>query len=646
MSVQFGKCNFDRKPVDPEDLDEVRPVLAPYGPDGEGYICKDNFGLLYRALHTSKESRHEDQPYVSASGSVLAWDGRLDNRQELIGLLGRETSGSTDLKIVAAAYEHWGSGSFAKLIGDWAIAIWEPKHQSLILAKDFVGTRQLYFSVEKGQVSWCTVLDPLVLLARHSFKLEEEYIAGWLSFFPAPHLTPYVGIHSVPACCFVRITAAGRTTTRYWDFDPSRRIVYREDSEYEEHFRIVFRQSVRRRLRSDSPVLAELSGGVDSSSIVCVADEIIAQRLADIPKLETISYFNDQEPNWNERPYFTRVEQKRGRAGWHIDIAEQASTGFRFQADSFASMPSAIRPSDPMENEFAKCIGSSGSCVLLSGIGGDEVSGGIPVPTPELADLLATIQFRRLAHQLKAWALEKRNPWFHLLFDAAKGFLPPMRVPTHRRPAPWLQASFKKRHWKTLTGYEPRLKLSGSLPSFQDNLTTLDSLRRQLGCMALPSGPAYEKRYPYLDRDFLEFLYAIPRTQLVRPGQRRSLMRRALRDVVPAEILDRRRKAFITRAPFEMILSDPRSLSEMTRGMVSGFLGVVAPAMLSEIGTRAAQGHEIHIVSFLRTIFLEVWLRNLNGRGILAGCSNHADDSGTLFPMLEFARDTTVERRY
>jgi asparagine synthase (glutamine-hydrolysing) len=122
-------------------------------------------------------------------------------------------------------------------------------------------------------------------------------------------------------------------------------------------------------------------------------------------------------------------------------------------------------------------------------------------------------------------------------------------------------------------------------------------------------------------------------------------MRRALRDVVPAEILDRRRKAFITRAPFEMILSDPRSMSEMTRGMVSGSLGVVAPAMFSEIGTRAAQGQEIHIVSFLRTIFLEAWLRNLNDRGILAGCSNHVHDPRTLVPMFELARDNTVERR-
>ena len=641
MSVQFGKCNFDRKPVDPEDLDEVRPVLAPYGPDGEGYICKDNFGLLYRALHTTKESRHEVQPYVFTSGNVLAWDGRLDNREELIGRLGQETSGrSTDVEIVAAAYECWGAGSFAKLIGDWALSIWETKHQSLILAKDFVGTRQLYYSVERDQVTWCTILDPLVLLAGRSFKLEEEYIAGWLSFFPASHLTPYVGIHSVPACCFVRLTAAGQSTSRYWDFDPARRIVYREDSEYEQHFRTVFSNSIRRRLRSDSPVVAELSGGVDSSSIVCMADEIIAGLSGDTPKLETVSYFNDREPNWNERPYFTKVEQKRGCAGWHIDIAEQAAAVFCSRTNSFASAPSAIRATDQVEREFAECMKSVSSRVLLSGIGGDEVSGGIPTPTPELSDLLVTLRLRRLAHRLKVWGLEKRIPWFHLLLDAAKGFLPPFNVPKHRRPAPWLQRSFAKRHWRTLTGYEPRLRVFGPLPSFQDNLSTLDALRRQLGSLALPSEPVYEKRYPYLDRDLLEFLYATPRTQILRPGQRRSLMRRALREIVPTEILDRRRKAFISRAPLEMILSDHRSIREMTRQMISGSLGVVAPEMFSELATRAAQGQEIHIVSFLRTVFLEVWLRNLNDKGILAGCDHHAQDPGLWFQRT-ISRETT-----
>src|SRR5262249_59217617 len=114
-----------------------------------------------------------------------------------------------------------------------------------------------------------------------------------------------------------------QTVSKYWDFDPSKRISYPTDAEYEEHFRIVFGEAVRRRLRSDSPILAELSGGMDSSSIVCMADTIIARADAETPRLDTVSYYNDSEPNWNERPYFTKVEEKRRRTGCHIDVGKQ-----------------------------------------------------------------------------------------------------------------------------------------------------------------------------------------------------------------------------------------------------------------------------------------------------------------------------------
>src|SRR5437879_4507950 len=303
MSVQFGKCNFDGKPVDPQDLDAVRPVLAPYGSDGEGYICKDNFGVLYRAFHTTKESRLEVQPYVSDSGFVLSWDGRLDDREELVGEMRTEISPeSTDLQIVAAAYRRWGTRCFARLIGDWALSIWDPKDRLLLLAKDFVGTRHLYYTVEKNGVTWCSMLDPLIMFGHRPFRLEQEYIAGWITFFPAPHLTPYVGIHSVPPSCFVSLKGTRHTTARYWNFDPAKRIRYRSDSEYEEHFRSVFRNAVRRRLRSDAPVVAELSGGMDSSTVVCTADKLLADGTAEAPRLSTVSYYDDSEPAWDERP--------------------------------------------------------------------------------------------------------------------------------------------------------------------------------------------------------------------------------------------------------------------------------------------------------------------------------------------------------
>src|SRR4051794_32673310 len=104
MSVQFGRCNLDGKPVDPKDLERARPVLAPYGPDGEGSICKDNFGVLFKAFHTTADSRREQQPHVTPSGVVITWDGRLDNRADLLrGLANEISSNSTDVSIVGAA---------------------------------------------------------------------------------------------------------------------------------------------------------------------------------------------------------------------------------------------------------------------------------------------------------------------------------------------------------------------------------------------------------------------------------------------------------------------------------------------------------------------------------------------------------------
>src|SRR4029077_1244810 len=121
-----------------------------------------------------------------------------DNREKLICQLGSGLdSGSPDAAIAASAYEHWQKGALSRLIGDWALCVWDARSVSLILAKDFVGTRQLYYTVQEKQVTWCTLLDPLLLLAGHSFKLDEEYVAGCLCSFPATHLSPYAGICSV-----------------------------------------------------------------------------------------------------------------------------------------------------------------------------------------------------------------------------------------------------------------------------------------------------------------------------------------------------------------------------------------------------------------------------------------------------------------
>jgi len=616
MSVQFGRWNTDGKPVEPEYLEKVKPVIAPYGFDDSGSYSNTSISILYRAFHTTKESRRETQPLITDSGAAITWDGRLDNRAELIRRLRNVlTIDPTDLSIVAAAYGEWGTDCFAKLIGDWALSIWDTNSRSLLLAKDPIGTRPLHFSIEKDQVTWSTILDPLVLFAGKTFALNEKYVAGWFSFCPATHLTPYVGIHSVPPSSFVAIRAEKHTTSRYWEFDSGKRIRYSTDAEYEEHFRAVFAQAVRRRLRSDSPILAELSGGIDSSSIVCMADTILARGIAETHRLDTVSYYDDSEPNWNERPYFSKVEEKLGRTGCHIDVGAQKHSKFELVTQNFAATPGSHLRLSEFREELAACMKSQGNRVTLSGIGGDEVMGGIPAASPELQDLLVTGRFRDLAHQLKVWALDKRRPWFHLIADAALEFLPSGFVATKAtRPAMWLNPKFVGRNRTALLDHGSRVKLFGPLPSFQHNISTLEVLRRQIACLGVPSAPLCEKRYPYLDRDLLEFIYAIPREQLVRPGQRRSLMRRALGGIVPDEILNRKRKAYVVRGLLRVLLEDWSNLQQLFREPLSEQLGFIQALKFSAAVEGAVLGRQENILRLERIFDLELWLRSLSGR--------------------------------
>ncbi len=632
MSVQFGKCNFDGKPVDPHDLDEVRPVLAPYGPDGEGYICKDNLGILYCSFYTTKESRREIQPLVLPSEFVLTWDGRLDNRTELIKeMMGEVLIDSTDLEVVAAALRRWGTSAFARLIGDWALSIWNPADRSLILAKDFLGARPLHYSIEDNQATWCTVLDPFVLFRNHPLELKEEYIAGWLGLFPATHFTPYRGIYSVPPSSFVQIRGGEQKLRRYWDFESTRQIRYQRDEDYEEHLRDVFSESVRRRLRSDSPILAELSGGMDSSSIVCVADDLLARGSVEARQLDTVSFYDESEPNWNEWPYFTKVEERRGKIGCRIDLSSQEYFRRRVEDGEVCATPASGPNTTTAGRAFSECVAHQKCRILLSGIGGDEVTGGVPTPITELADLLSAHQFRDFARQTKIWALDKRTPWFYLLSSVIAEFLPLAlrRCHNHKGAATWLAPAFIRRNRPALWGYEKPLNLFGPLPSFQANLATLNALRRQIGCLSLPREPIYERRYPYLDRDFLEFVFAIPREQLLRPGQRRSLIRRALTGIVPSEILNRRRKAFVSRAPIAAIAREWPRLAALRETMTCDSLGIVDRKAFFRVLEAARQGHEVPVVTLLRTIALEDWLNNVIASKVLrsSGNTSQAADS-------------------
>lgn len=549
----------------------------------------------------------------SAGSFCVAWHGRLDNREDLARELGRSAA-DEDIDFVAAAFAKWRIGAFPKLRGDWSVSIWDARNRSLILAKDPMGTRPLFYAVTERSIRWSTSLEALVTSSEAKLDLNLEYLAGWLTFFPAAHVTPYTAIAAVPPSCTVHVQERRVTIRKYWEFTPSSDLTYRDDFAYEEHFRFAFTTSVRRRLRSDHPLLAELSGGVDSSSIVCVADALLKHEHGLTPRLDTFSYYDDEEPNWNERPYFALVEARRGRPSLHVRADSGQDLLALFGSPSeLCSVPSELLRHAGYRAAFRNHFLSGNYAGVLSGIGGDEFTGGVPTPIPELADLLASARLRSLVHRLKDWSLSQRRPWMHVLFDAIRGFAPSWLAGTvpARRPPVWLDARFRRRYRFALTGYEKPMRPWGSRPSFQENLAAVESLRRQLAASNVGAEGVPEKRYPFLDVDFLQFLFSVPRSQLVQPGRRRALMRSALAGIVPDEILNRKRKAYVTRAPRRALAAHWKPLQSLTHEMVSESLNVLSSELFRNALEEIRAGKEVPILPVHRTLLIECWLRNL-----------------------------------
>jgi asparagine synthase (glutamine-hydrolysing) len=622
MSLQAGMWNFDDEPIDRNLLRKLGSSAGTDAPDGETSFVNGAVGLTYGAFCTTPEARSETQPFVSPRGYVITWDGRLDNREELITQLDRHLSTDhTDVAIVAAAFERWGEACLHKFIGEWALCSWDPTEKTLILSRDYAATRSLYYYLTQSRLYWCTRLATMVLQTGASFTLDEDYIASYLTTFPEACLTPYKEIRGVPPGKFVKIRKANLTIGKYWPFEPQLRIRYKTDAEYEEHFRYVFRQAVRRRLRSHHPILADLSGGFDSSAIVCMADDIISHEGAPSPRVDTMSYYDQSEPDADDFEYLTTVEQYRGRSGIHVDL-ERFGSAFITEYSEFVPAP-CLELVKEIKTARLNALQKGGYRVSLSGIGGDELNGQAAEFRVQLADLIVQLRLRDFAKQLNTWSLLLRRPWIQLLFQVLLQVSPlPIRTrfTKQARVEPWINETFARRHELARLQLGATKDVRFRLPSEREREETLSSLANQ---MAGHQPSFEEKRYPYLDRDFVEFVTSIPGDQLLRPGQRRSLMRRALAGILPPQLLLRRTKAAGGRCFMTLMEQNWARLESTFESSYLEHLGYIKQPHFSNALRELKCGNmPVYVVRLVRALAVELWLRDTACRGVVFAAPN------------------------
>lgn len=618
MSIQFGLWQPSSPAIDERQMLELGQLSARHASDGTFVACRRSVGMGLQPYFTHERSKLELRPTVFADGCMVTLDGRIDNHAELREQIAIADPHMADSILVAALFRRWGPDCFAKLVGDWAIALWSLSHQSLYLARDHAGTRTLYFEATEDHVLWSTVLDTF-LANGNTVELDEAYAARYLSCLAVRDLTPYQGIQAVPPAHYLVVNEHGTQRHRHWEPTTKERIQYRSDIEYEDHFISLLCQSVRRRTGAGAPILAELSGGMDSTSIVCISDRILSEcGVSRDEFLDTVSYFDDSEPNWDERRYFTVVEAQRGKAGVHLNIAAENRSfePLEQNIDICACQPGIDRYAAGRQTQLAEAMAVRNYRVILSGIGGDEVLGGVPTPLPELADYLISFQLRILATRGLAFCMFERTPLLHLLAKTVASsaacyctlFSDRIHVP------PWISRRLGRIATDARIDDAARVPRFGRSPSRIENGVSWWQTLETLPHLYPSITSRYEYRYPYLDRDLVEFLYRIPREQLVRPGRRRSLMRRALQGIVPAEILERPRKGSLIRAPLLSIQRSEGVIQSIFEGSVVGTMGLINEGQLKIAIAEVAKGTWPRWwPAIIRAIQMEFWLRMQNG---------------------------------
>jgi len=625
MSALAGILNFGSgvAPVNEYDLAKLGATLDSRGPDGGFDLVSGNVGMTYRAFYTNRESRLEAQPLVSREGHMLTWNGRLDNRDDLIRQLNLPHANTIpDVKIVMAAYLKWEQDCFSRLVADFCLALWDNRLRVLYLVRDVAGTRALKYHLDSRRIVWSTETTSMLALQSRGWEIDEEYIAGALSLSPTSWLTPYKNILSVKPAHVVTVSASGEVhSQRFWRLDPFKVIKYSTDEQYQEHALEQFSEAIRCRLRSDRPVFSELSGGLDSSAIVCVADRLIKKREVQAPGLETVSHVFDECPTSDERRYIHLVEAQRQIPGNHIKD-EDFQLLATLPDDVAIVTPNPVVLSFGLHSRICKAMDHAGGRVLLSGLGGDQMFGGVYGAYPEVADLLASGRFLTLNRRLHAWSKARKQSYLGLLWkDAIVRQFPTRFQSITAGPAgelpPWYNSDFSRR-----MKLQERLLARDRLSSFpthssRDQARGFLSVVKNISSCWRTEQFGIDVTYPFAHRPLVEFLQAIPLDQLMRPGENRFVMRRMLAGILPDEIAARRTKGNPREAIFRAVARESGRLRSVFDDSRLGARGYIDKEPLFAALDRARHGYETHSAFLVQTISLEFWLRDLETRDSL-----------------------------
>jgi len=557
----------------------------------------------------------QNSPITARGGKeqswVQHWDGRLDNRNDLLPLLADSLQGDTsNSNIALAAYQRWGFSGLVHLIGDWSVVIRDGAKRATVLASDFAGVRPLYYSVQMGNVFWSSRLQA-VADATGISELDEHYIGSFLLYGGCPNRTPYKGIYSVPAGHAVCVSSTGTKISRFWNLPIGDEVRYRNQHRYEEHLRALFREAVSVRLQTEEPVLAELSGGLDSSSVVSMANHLMRSAAVPARVLTSVSYV------WHnslDEPFIREMESFCGIEGVHISTHNVPLVSKAHVGDS---QPEILQP---LRKSVASLSHQLGAKVLLTGQNGDLTMGNWFDDSLQLSAWLRRFRITRACKEAMKWSQILRVPVYRVLWRAICAALPSSLVSADVYGIGDGSYAVKSNETSLAPALIGRLGVSESGDLFSDTWMQAPPERRkhfrslsttlELRSLQTPELLQHlDYTHPFAHRPLVEFLMTVPPDILCLPGKPRRLMRSALSDLWPGKLRMRRSKGLFdlpwqeALRPLAPFLVKAGELQLVERGYVD------RDSVLSRL-QRFSLGLDCNQTQLRNIIVLELWLGN------------------------------------
>jgi len=547
---------------------------------------------------------------------VVVVDGTIDNRAELARKLGLPPLASTPeatSRLIATTYERWGANCAAHLHGEFAFLLWDRRERRLLAARDALGLREL-FTRDLGRESLIASQLQMLLESPGLSGVDEEFVADFLSCraYCGPG-TPFKSVRRLQAGHWLSLSSSRSDTQRFWSppSEPESSAGHRSDGEIEEHFLSVFREAVDRCLGTGGRVWAELSGGLDSSSITALAHEILKNEPGRARDFATVTSVFDHTPQSDERSWSEAVVERYELTN-HKLVCDDLFFDGAGEESRHRNEPHFGILGHPMSRAESELLRASGVEVLLSGARAEAVVLGDWASPLHLADLLRGLCLRDFARELMHWQRATHRPIVNLLLAfALQPLLSRRRYLRSQADTgaldPWVDKEFARRMKllerarKALA--EKRFHSIAQQSQFEQLVRSEQMINRgfiEWSC---------EIRHPFLYLPLVELALSIPWKQKVSPQEAKPLLRRSLAGRLPERVITRRGGAGPGPAMYKAFAKRWAAIEPVVSSSLLVSMGFVDATEFKRAAELVRFGAAYKFPSFLSCLAFEYWLR-------------------------------------